>query len=203
MPFTQEQVDALRQLGMTPEAFVEHQQATALLKALHDDSSTGLELQKLVKRKFPTATTPTLDAISKTEELGSDLAKRFEELSKGATEKIDKFLTDRAKEREDAEVANYQSRFDKLMKDRGYTEDGQKKVIELMKTKNIRDPEDAVVLFEASQPKEKQSTKPYSSRFNFVEKNGKDDESFNRLMADPDGWMMDEMYASLGENNQE
>ncbi len=36
MPFTQEQVDALRQLGMTPEAFVEHQQATALLKALHD-----------------------------------------------------------------------------------------------------------------------------------------------------------------------
>ena len=175
----------------------------AFHRSLYDDQAVGMDFRKLIRKKYPQASIPELDALAKAEETGTALEKKVEEMSKGVTEKIDKFLTDRQKEQEDGQVAAYQARFDKIVLERGYTEDGQKKLIELMKGKGIRDPEDAVILFESTLPKEKLSPKQFSSRMQFVSPDGKEDESFKRLMEDPDQWAADEMYASFAESKQE
>ena len=120
----------------------------AFHKSLYDDNSVGMEFRKLIRKKYPQASIPELDALEAAEKSGSSIEKKFEELSKGATEKIDKFFSDRQKEQDDSAVAAYQARFDKMVKERGYTEEGQKKLIELMKTKGIREPEDAAIIFE-------------------------------------------------------
>jgi len=175
----------------------------AFHKSLYDDAAVGMDFRKLIRRKYPQASIPELDALAKAEETGSAIEKKFEELSKGATEKIDKFLTDRQKEQDDAAVAAYQERFDKMVKARGYTEDGQKKLIELMKAKGIREPEDAAIIFETMQPKIKPAAKQFSSRMAFVSPDGKDDESFKDLMRDPDQWMGDQLMTAIAENHEE
>ena len=175
----------------------------AFHKSLYDDNSVGMEFRKLIRKKYPQASIPELDALEAAEKSGSSIEKKFEELSKGATEKIDKFLSDPQKEQDDSAVAAYQARFDKMVKDRGYTEEGQKKLIELMKTKGIREPEDAAIIFETMQPKIKPAAKQFSSRMAFVSPDGKDDESFKQLMADPDQWMGDQLMTAIAETHEE
>ena len=175
----------------------------AFHKSLYDDNSVGMEFRKLIRKKYPQASIPELDALEAAEKSGSSIEKKFEELSKGATEKIDKFLSDRQKEQDDAAVAAYQARFDKMVKERGYTEEGQKKLIELMKTKGIREPEDAAIIFETMQPKVKTAPKQFSSRMAFVSPDGKEDESFKPLMADPDQWMGDQLMTAIAETHEE
>ena len=171
----------------------------AFHKSLYDDNSVGMEFRKLIRKKYPQASIPELDALEAAEKSGSSIEKKFEELSKGTTEKIDKFLSDRQKEQDDAAVAAYQARFDKMVKERGYTEEGQKKLIELMKTKGIREPEDAAIIFETMQPKVKTAPKQFSSRMAFVSPDGKEDESFKQLMGDTDQWFGDEFANALEE----
>ncbi len=171
----------------------------AFHKSLYDDNSVGMEFRKLIRKKYPQASIPELDALEAAEKSGSSIEKKFEELSKGATEKIDKFLSDRQKEQDDSAVAAYQARFDKMVKERGYTEEGQKKLIELMKTKGIREPEDAAIIFETMQPKVKTAPKQFSSRMAFVSPDGKEDESFKQLMGDTDQWFGDEFANALEE----
>lgn len=171
----------------------------AFHKSLYDDNSVGMEFRKLIRKKYPQASIPELDALEAAEKSGSSIEKKFEELSKGATEKIDKFFSDRQKEQDDSAVAAYQARFDKMVKERGYTEEGQKKLIELMKTKGIREPEDAAIIFETMQPKVKTAPKQFSSRMAFVSPDGKEDESFKQLMGDTDQWFGDEFANALEE----
>ena len=171
----------------------------AFHKSLYDDNSVGMEFRKLIRKKYPQASIPELDALEAAEKSGSSIEKKFEELSKGATEKIDKFLSDRQKEQDDAAGAAYHARFDKMVKERGYTEEGQKKLIELMKTKGIREPEDAAIIFETMQPKVKTAPKQFSSRMAFVSPDGKEDESFKQLMGDTDQWFGDEFANALEE----
>ena len=171
----------------------------AFHKSLYDDNTVGMKFRKLIREKYPQASIPELDALEAAEKSGSSIEKKFEELSKGATEKIDKFLSDRQKEQDDAAVAAYQARFDKMVKERGYTEEGQKKLIELMKTKGIREPEDAAIIFETMQPKVKTAPKQFSSRMAFVSPDGKEDESFKQLMGDTDQWFGDEFANALEE----
>jgi len=175
----------------------------AFHKSLYDDAAVGMDFRKLIRKRYPQASIPELDALVKAEEAGTSIEKKFEELSKGATEKIDKFLSDRQKEQDDAAVAAYQARFDAMVKDRGYTEEGQKKLIELMKTKGIREPEDAAIIFETMQPKVKAAPKQFSSRMAFVSPDGKDDESFKELMNDPDQWMGDQLMTAIANNHEE
>ena len=182
---------------------LELRQAHGLLKALYADGAVGIDFKKLVKRKFPQASIPDLEAVVKVDELGGTLGKKFDELSKGITEKVDGFLNARTKERQDEDVAVFAAKIDKISKDRGYTEEGQKKLLELMKERNIANPEDAAIIFEARQPKTPAKPRAFSSRMAFVSPDGKDDASFKALMDDPEQWMMDEMYTALGENNQE
>ena len=182
---------------------LELQNAQKLLKSLYDDSAVGMKFRKIVKEKFPNSSIPELDAVTAAEKTGGELTKKIEEMSAGVSKKIDDFLSARQKEQEDSQVADYQARFDKIVKERGYTEDGQKKLIELMKAKGIREPEDAAIIFESTLPKDKVSPRQFSSRMAFVSPDGKDDESFKDLMRDPDQWMGDQLMTAIQNNHEE
>lgn len=178
-------------------------QARTLLKSLYDDSAVGFEFRKIVKKKYPSASIPELQAIEKTEELGTGLTKKVEEMSAGAMKKIDDFLAARAKEKEETDVDKFAERINSLAKTRGYTKEGTEKLLTLMKERGIQNPEDAAVIFEASQPKAPKKPVQFSSRMQFVSPDSKDDEAFNKLMSDPDQFMVDEMLTAIGNANQE
>src|SRR5579864_7307673 len=86
--------------------------AHKMLADLHGDSKVGMQFKKLVKEKFPTAAIPELE-----------INNSVETLAKSLTERIEKFEAERAKEKQDAELSSLQSRFDAVVKDRGYTEE--------------------------------------------------------------------------------
>lgn len=184
-------------------ALAELSQAHALLKSLYADQTVGFDFRKIVKKKFPQASIPELDAVVKTEALAGDFEKKFGELGESLTKRIDGFLDERKKEREDAEVDKFAERLTRTVKERGYTKEGEEGLIKVMKERGIHNPEDAAIIFEAGQPKQTQKPRQHSSRMNFVSPEGKDDESFKKLMTDPEQWMVDEMYAGLAETEQE
>lgn len=184
-------------------ALAELTQAHTLLKSLYADQTVGFDFRKIVKKKFPQASIPELDAVVKTEQLTGDFEKKFGELGEGLTKKIDAFLDDRKKEREDAEVDKFSERLTRIVKDRGYTKEGEEGLLKVMKDRGIQNLEDAAIIFEAGQPKQTAKPRHHTSRMNFVSPEGKDDESFKKLMADPEQWMVDEMYTALAENEAE
>lgn len=188
---------------ITEAELLEFKQAHALLKALYADSAVGIDFRKIVKKKFPTASIPDLEAVTRTEELGTGIEKKFEELGKGLNEKIDGFLKARDKERQDNDVAAFSAKIEKISKDRGYTEEGTAKLLELMKEHGIGDPDDAVVIFESRQPKRTPKPRQYSSRMNFVMPDDKEDQSFKDLMADPEQWMVDQLHNDLAAASEE
>ena len=178
-------------------ALAELQQAHTLLKSLYADSAIGMDFRKIVKKKYPQASIPELDAVVRTEEIGTALDKRFGEVETNLSKKIDGFLSERAKEREDVAVNAFSARIDKIVKDRGYTKEGTEKLLGLMKDRGIQDPDDAVLIFESRQPKETPKARQHSSRMNFVTSEGKDDDGFKRLMENPEQFMMDEMTTAF------
>ncbi len=163
-------------------ALAELQQAHSLLKALHSDSKIGFDFRKMVKQKFPNASIPELEVLGKTEEFGANLEK-----------KLDDFLKAQEKKELDGKVRDFDTRLKKIAKDRGYTEEGEKKLLEIMATTGVQTPEDAVILFEARQPKDSAKPRQFSSRMQFIEKQGKDDADFDNLMNDPEQWMADQL----------
>ena len=108
-------------------------------------------------------------------------------------ERLDKRDAEDTKRAEDAKVTDLQTRFDRIAKDHGLTEEGQKKLLGIMRDRNIGNPEDAIVIFEKDLPKAGKGAKPYSSRMNFVTAEGEKDEKFKQLMTDPDAFMVDGM----------
>lgn len=188
---------------ISPEALAELQQAHALLKSLYADNTVGFDFRKLVKKKFPAASIPELDAVVKTEQLTGDFEKKFGELGDTLSKKIDGFLDARKKEREDDDVQKFGERIANIVKERGYTKEGEEGLLKTMKDRGISNPEDAAIIFEAGQPKAAPKPRHHTSRMNFVSPEGKDDESFKKLMSDPEQWMMDEMYAGLAETEAE
>ena len=174
-------------------------QAHALLKSLYADQTVGFDFRKIVKKKYPSASIPELDAVVKTEALAGDFEKKFGELGETLSNKIDSFLNERKKERENEDVEKFAGRIKRIVKDRGYTQEGEEGLLKTMKERGISNPEDAAIIFEAGQPKAAPKPRHHTSRMNFVSPEGKDDESFKKLMADPEQWMVDEMYAGLAE----
>ena len=175
----------------------ELKQTKALLSQLYADSARGMEFRKLIKAKWPQASIPELDAIVKTEELGGSIEKKFGELSKTVEDKLGKFFDDRKKEKEDGEVEAFKTRLDRIVKERGYTKEGEEKLLTLMKDRGIHNIEDAAIIFESNQPKVKGKPRQFSSRMQFITPDNKDDESFKQLMENPDQWMMDQMTNDL------
>jgi hypothetical protein len=189
--------------GLSKTELAELRKTQAFVKSLYDDSAVGFDFRKLVKKKYPQASIPELDAIVKTEELSTGIDKRMGEIETNLSKKIDGFLDARKKEKEDSDVETFAAKIDKIAKDRGYTKEGTEKLLGLMKDRGIQDPDDAVVIFESRQPKPTPAPRQYSSRMQFISPDNKDDESFKQLMADPEQWMMDTMMTNLGNANKE
>lgn len=180
----------------------ELRQAHALLKSLHADSTVGMDFKRLVKKAFPKASIPELEAIEKTEELGTGLTKKVDEIQTALTKKIDDFLEARNKEKEETQVAAFAATIDKIAKERGYTKEGTEKLLGLMKERGIQNPEDAAIIFETTQPKPTPKPREFSSRMNFITSDGKEDEQFDKLMRDPEQFMVDEMLTALAEGKE-
>lgn len=181
---------------ITDAELAELQKARNLLKELYSDGSVGMDFRKIVKKKFPDAVIPELDAVAAAEKAGTDLEKKIGELSSGVEKKINDFLAARNKEREDADVANFEQRVKSVVKERGYTKEGEEGLIKLMKDKGINDPSDAAILFEAGQPKVK-TKRSFSTRMPFISPESKDDEAFKRLMEDPDQFAADALVEAI------
>src|SRR5208337_1328144 len=92
------------------------QAAYKMLDTLHTSKDHSLDFKKIVKKVFPTASVAEVDA-----------AEAAQAAIKPLIDRLDKREADDKKEREDREVASLQSRFDKTVKDHGYTEEGSKK----------------------------------------------------------------------------
>lgn len=187
---------------ITDAELSELKRAHALLKELYADGSVGMDFRKIVKKKYPDAVIPELEAVTVAEKAGGDLEKKFGELSTGITKKIEDFLAARNKEREDADVANFEQRVKSVVKERGYTKEGEEGLLKIMKEKGINDPNDAAILFEAGQPKVKAKSS-YSTRMRFVSPESKDDESFKRLMEDPEQFAADALVEAIEAQNTE
>ena len=182
---------------ITDAQLAELQQSHALLKSLYADSAVGFDFKKLIKKKYPNAVMPDLDAVVKTEELGTGLTEKFAEIEKTLTGRIDAFLGDRKKERDEQDVNRFADRVNEIKKARGYTDEGVEKLLTTMKERGIQNIDDAVIIFETNQPKPKTTPKSYSTRMDFVSPDGKDDESFKQLMADPEQWMGDQLLSAI------
>lgn len=177
--------------------FEELNKAHALLKALYSDATVGVPFKRLVKQRFPGTIMPDLDAIDAAAAAGTTLEKRFDEFGKQISGKIDSFLEDRKKESENARVAAFEQEFSKVVKDRGYTKEGEEKLLGLMKERGIHSPTDAAIIFEATQPKPASKPRQFSTRMPFLSPDGEKDPQFEKLLADPEQFMMDEMSAAL------
>lgn len=181
----------------------ELKRAHELLKSLYADGAVGMDFRKIVKKKYPNAVIPELDAVNKVDEVGGALEKRFGEFETNLTKKIDGFLDARKKEREDDDVAEFQTRVKNVVKERGYTKEGEEGLLKLMKDKGVSDPHDAAILFEAGQPKVKGKPRSFSTRMDFIRPDNKEDEAFKALMADPEQYAMDALTEAIDGDSAE
>lgn len=113
-------------------------QAWALLDSLLKNPETRTDALKLFKKWNPKASIPELDAAAPVE-------KKFEELSK----KLDDFLTAQKDKEVDGQIIG---KLDAVRSKHGLTDEGVEKLKKLMVDKSIADPEDAIHVFNASQP---------------------------------------------------
>ncbi len=173
-----------------------------ILKALHNDGGTGIELKKLMKKKWPTWSDPQLDALEEVSKAEEKLGKAAEEKMSKVEKMVQDLLDERKKDKEEATVNSFKERLAKVREDYGYTEEGVNKILEVMKDRGITNPEDAAVIFEKNQPKPTAEHKPYTGRMTFVSPDSKDDPDYKKLMNDPEQFMVDEMFASLRESKQ-
>jgi hypothetical protein len=180
----------------------ELKRAAAILKELSADGDTGIELKKLMKKKWPKWKDAELEALEQVASAEEKIGKVAEEKMSKVEKMVTDLIAERAKEKEEAGVDAFKRRLDKVREDYGYTEEGVSKILDLMKDRGITNPEDAAIIFEKHQPAPAAEHKPYTTRMNFVRPDGKDDQSFKDLMADPEQWAVDEMFAALREGKQ-
>jgi hypothetical protein len=180
----------------------EFKRAAAILKELSADNATGIELKKLMKKKWPTWSDPELDALEVVTKAEEKIGKRADDSVAELKTMLQSVIDERKKEKEDSTVEAFKKRLDKVRDDYGYTEEGVNKILEVMKDRGIQNPEDAAIIFEKNQPAPVAEHKPYTTRMAFVRPDGKDDQSYKDLMTDPEQWAVDEMYASLREGKQ-
>lgn len=146
--------------------------ALALYNQLLADPKTRTDTLKLIKRKFPSASLPELDAaepvINSVVELRKELAALRGEI---ADEQTDRKIT---------------GKFAKLQADRGLTDEGIQKVQAIMVERNIGDPLAAALVFEHENPTPSVLTpSSYSGLRAFDTK----DEDFQSWSKDPDAML--------------
>lgn len=113
-------------------------QAWQLLDQILKDPETRLDALRIMKKKYPKAAIPELDAQAPYD-------KKFDELSK----KLDDFITAQGNEKVDGKLLG---KIDAVRAKHGLTDEGVEKLKQLMIDKSIADPDDAIHVFNANQP---------------------------------------------------
>jgi hypothetical protein len=137
-------------------------QAFMLLDQLLKNPDTRNDTLKLMKRQHPKAVIPELDAAAPYE-------KKFEELTK----KIDDFITAQGNDRVDSKLLG---KLDAIRSRHGLTDEGMEKLKQMMLDKSIADPEDAIHVFNASQPQPDPSMPTGYFPTSFIDESAKDNE---------------------------
>lgn len=154
--------------------------------AIWNDPTTKLEFQKVVKKKFPGAVTPELDAAAVVESQTGGVTKEVEELKKQiAADKAEREQQDKLRSLE----TNYAAGFDKLRRN-GWTEEGIEGVKKIMEEKGILDHDIAAAYFEKQHPPQDLiSPNGRTGAWNFMDDVREDESDLKKLIE------------SKGENN--
>lgn len=155
-------------------------QVADFVESIYNDPHLNKEAKALVKRKYPNLQIPDYDLETKIEG-------RF------AAEK---------KARDDAEAATKQQKLDKEIADQrkrvqdeyGLTDDGMKKLEDLMVARNIGDYEAAAIYLASKEPKT--SEPDYNSGYWNHGQQFKTD-GFKDIVADPEGWARKEIMKAV------
>lgn len=176
--------------------------SAALLDDLWNDATHGDAIKRAVKAKRPDVSIPEIDVpdrvlapvTARLSEFEGTLAKVNERLA--ALDERDSNAALDVKFR--AALGDARSKF-KL------TEDGEKGVLELMRERQIADPEAAAALYMANLPKTKPASLRDGSAYgagqyaNLFDMRGGGDERAKLLATDPDGFFVDEATRILNE----
>lgn len=162
--------------------------AYGLLDSLYADKDVGHDFKHMLKKKYPQANVPEIDAAA-------PYVARLE----GIEKRFDEYLQKQAEASADSNLGTAFAR----LKEAGYTDDGVEKIKQLMVDRKIPDPQVAAAYFDKTAPKPDAMRPGYkSSNFNFIEPEGENDESFKHLMSDPESWMESEVGKVLSEQQK-
>jgi hypothetical protein len=114
-------------------------QAWALLDSMLKNPETRTDTLKLMKKWNPKAVIPELDA-----------AEPYDKKIGALEAKIDKFMSKLDDEKVDTKLF---AKLSKVRTKHGLTDEGEEKLKKLMVERSIADPEDAIHVFNAEQPK--------------------------------------------------
>lgn len=127
-----------------------YQRGLNILNKLWDDPDVGLTVKKAAKKADPSIRVPEIDIAEPLMKPINDRLTAAEAENKKLREEIE---ADR-KTRKDAEAEHvWMADWNTVVKRHGLTEDGQKEVAALMKSRGIGDPEAGAALWASKQPK--------------------------------------------------
>lgn len=150
----------------------------ALHEALYTDGETGMELRRLIKKKFPKASIPEIDVLEAAKPQLEELVNVRKEL-----DGLKKKLSD------DAADGTFNKALRNARKEFHLTDEGIEKVKEIMVKNQIADPRAAAALFTHDKPLPPASGLQPSG-WNLFNGSTKDEqESMKQLLDDPDAWL--------------
>jgi len=174
------------------------QALTAVASKIVADPKARRKLEEAHKLVDPSAKTPTIDADE------AQLAP-VKDLEKNLNERIAKFEKEREDEKREQTLATINSRqeaaFDRLKAQHHYTDEGVAAIRKLMETKGLIDVDDAVAIFERTNPPQVPATPSglTGDRWNFTDTTAPGtDKSITDLIASKgDGSMADAIVSRM------
>ncbi len=148
------------------------------IATLMADPDTKLSLQKLVKKKFPTASTPELDAAEAVEAKQGSVSKEIDEL-KAQIAKDKQERDDR--ERLTKLNSDFEGGFERL-RQAGWQKDGIDAVRKVMEEKGILDHDIAVAYIEKLHPPQSPLTPGGQGAWNFMDQVADDETDLKKMI---------------------
>jgi hypothetical protein len=154
-----------------------------LADALLKNPKTRRKYLEAVKEIMPNASIPEIDAAAPIQAHVSDIDKKMSDFMSKIDERLSK--SDEARARRTVDRSIDEGR--KMLKSRGYTEDGIKKIEELMESESIPDYNNATKLYEFDHPLATPGRPSRANMFDFIDETSKSGEQQNdyikQLMA--------------------
>jgi len=179
---------------LTEQQLQAFQNASALLRQLYNDPEDGMAFKKLLKKKFPKAAIPEVDAAN---HYVAPITARMDGLEKTIKDFMDAFGGKAAEFELDKKIDAATQRF-KL------TTQGVADLRKLMKERAIADPEVAAGFLVASAPPAPVEPSGYTGkRWDFMRAEGDEaKENMKSLLDDPDGWLEQVVPQIINEERQ-